>query len=29
MTSLNPAKQLNIINRKGNISIGKDAYVVV
>ncbi|MCM3600423.1 N-acetylglucosamine-6-phosphate deacetylase [Robertmurraya korlensis] len=29
MASLNPAKQLNIIDRKGTISIGKDADIVI
>jgi N-acetylglucosamine-6-phosphate deacetylase len=29
MTSANPAKQLNIFNRKGSIAIGKDADLVV
>lgn len=29
MTSVNPAKQLNIFDRKGSLSLGKDADVVV
>lgn len=29
MTSVNPAKQLNIFNRKGSIAIGKDADLIV
>lgn len=29
MASVNPAKQLNIFDRKGSISIGKDADIVI
>ena len=29
MVSVNPAKQLNIFDRKGSIAIGKDADIVV
>ncbi|MDP4084870.1 MAG: N-acetylglucosamine-6-phosphate deacetylase [Bacillota bacterium] len=29
MASVNPAKQLNIFNRKGSIAIGKDADIVI
>jgi N-acetylglucosamine-6-phosphate deacetylase len=29
MASVNPAKQLNIFDRKGSISVGKDADIVI
>ena len=29
MASVNPAKQLNVFDRKGSISVGKDADIVI